>query len=170
MLRLYHDTAPDDPLMSRLCSLACQTDLLDLCDVKTVPRQVAARQTANLFPMLWRFLPTLDPQVSVFLSRDLDSVFTGREVAAVREWLQSGKSLHSMRDHPAHHHPLMAGMWGTKISQDTVRQQWLRSVQNILADPESRASRESKIPDQSLLKKWVWTWAQSLTLQHDSYT
>ena len=64
----------------------------------------------------------------------------------------------------------MAGMWGTKITQDTIRQQWVRSFQNILADPESRVSRESKIPDQSLLKKWVWSWGQFLALQHDSYT
>ena len=64
----------------------------------------------------------------------------------------------------------MAGMWGTKITQDTIRQQWVRSFQNILVDPESKVSRESKIPDQSLLKKWVWSWAQSLAMQHDSYT
>ena len=104
------------------------------------------------------------------ISRDLDSSITAREVAAVEEWLQSEKPLHSMRDHPAHHHPLMAGMWGTKTTQDTIRHQWVRSFHNILEDPASGVSRESKIPDQSLLKKWVWTWAQSLTLQHDSYT
>ena len=36
-------------------------------------------------------------QVSVLLSRDLDSRVTPREAAAVREWLGSGKAVHSMR-------------------------------------------------------------------------
>ena len=34
-----------------------------------------------MFPMNWRFLPTLDPQVNIYLSRDLDSEFNDREIA-----------------------------------------------------------------------------------------
>ena len=37
-----------------------------------------------------------------FDSRDLDSLPTRREAAAVDEWLQSGKRLHAMRDNPYH--------------------------------------------------------------------
>ena len=121
-------------------------------------------EPVQLFPMLWRFFPTLDPQVSMshifliiaiklrhfhfpggpfrqqvnpkinqwkgkcntskvpnfglnisrvsrekncfvfrkFDSRDLDSLPTKREAAAVEEWLQSGKRLHAMRDNPYH--------------------------------------------------------------------
>ena len=65
----------------------------------------------------WRFLPSLDPQVSVFLSRDLDSRVTAREVAAVKEWLQSGRPLHAMRDHPSHRAAMMAGAWGGNSQQ-----------------------------------------------------
>ena len=36
----------------------------------------------------------MDPQVSVFLCRDLDSRISAREVAAVTEWLQSGKEIY----------------------------------------------------------------------------
>ena len=89
MLRLYHDLSPHDPLLTRLCEQACTNPLLDLCDVKTVPRTVGPRPTSSLFPMLWRFLPSLDPQVSVMLSRDLDGRVTEREAAVVREWLES---------------------------------------------------------------------------------
>ena len=37
-----------------------------------------------------RFLPLLDPLVSVMVSRDLDSRLTAREKAAVEDWLESG--------------------------------------------------------------------------------
>ena len=43
----------------------------------------------SLYPLLWRFLPVLDGNVDVFLSRDLDSIITLREVAAVQEFLNS---------------------------------------------------------------------------------
>ena len=86
--------------------------------------------------MIWRFMPTLDPQVDVFktkkyifmsrkvldafahsphpqvdlfMSRDLDSAPTQREADAVQEWLRSGKTLHVMRDHPSHTFPMLGG-------------------------------------------------------------
>ena len=71
--------------------------------------------------MNWRFLPPLDPQVSLFLCRDLDSRITAREVAAVEEWLQSGREIHSMRDHPAHTTPLLGAAWGARITEDNIR-------------------------------------------------
>ena len=116
-----------------------------------------------------RFFPTLDPQVSIFISRDLDSRITAREVAAVTEWLQSGKPLHSMRDHPRDDVPLMAGMWGARRSEE-LREKWLQSWQNILKDPESRAKREMKGPDQALQARWIWPWGKFMVMEHDSYT
>ena len=118
-----------------------------------------------------RFFPTLDPQVSIFISRDLDSRITAREVAAVTEWLQSGKPLHSMRDHPSHDIPLLGAAWGARLSQEAVREKWSRSWRNILKDPASRAGRERKGPDQNLLARWVWrTWGWEVVMEHDSYT
>ena len=40
----------------------------------------------TIFPMNWRFFPTLDPQVDAFISRDLDSRINSRERDAVNEW------------------------------------------------------------------------------------
>jgi len=65
VIRLYHNTSLDDPLMLRLCELACQYSFLDLCRVDP--------EMGDVFPMLWRFFPTLDPGVDVVMSRDLDS-------------------------------------------------------------------------------------------------
>ena len=59
-----------------------------------------------------RFLVADDPGVAVYLVRDADSLVNAREAAAVREWLDSGKPIHAMRDWWTHTDPLLAGMWG----------------------------------------------------------
>lgn len=65
-------------------------------------------------PMFWRFLPADSDDVDAFVSRDLDSRINVREAAAVREWLDSGKKLHLMHDHPFHTATIMGGMWGLR--------------------------------------------------------
>ena len=62
-----------------------------------------------------RFLPLVDPQVSVMVSRDLDSRLTAREQAAVEDWLETGLSFHVMRDHISHSKEILAGMWGARL-------------------------------------------------------
>lgn len=38
-----------------------------------------------------------------------------REVDAVNTWLESGKLVHIMRDHPEHQDVILAGMWGLRF-------------------------------------------------------
>ena len=59
--------------------------------------------------MNWRLLPLIDPTVDRYMSRDVDSQVNPREVAAVKQWLQSDYTFHVMRDHWAHIMPIMAG-------------------------------------------------------------
>ena len=169
VMRLYYDLDQSDELMGRLCELACNNSHLDLCYVRQLPGNPVT-DASDIFAMNWRFLPPLDPQVSVFLCRDLDSRISPREVAAVTEWLRSEKPIHSMRDHPAHNTPLLGAAWGARVTEENIRHKWVRSWQKILADPLSRASRDSKGPDQELLQKWVWPWGKFMALEHDSYT
>lgn len=63
---------------------------------------------------LWRFYPADETDVAVMISRDTDSRLNWRERAAVDAWMTSDKLFHIMRDHPLHHSPIMAGMWGVK--------------------------------------------------------
>lgn len=65
---------------------------------------------------VWRFLPIGDPTVNIFVSRDLDSLPTMRERAAVSEWESSNKTFHVMRDSQWHKTEILAGMWGAKNS------------------------------------------------------
>ena len=129
VMRLYYDLAQSDELMDRLCELACSNSHLDLCHVRHLPGN-PVRDASDIFAMNWRFLPPLDPQVSLFLCRDLDSRISAREVAAVTEWVQSGKPIHSMRDHPAHNTPLLGASWGARLDQPhgNIRHKWTRQV------------------------------------------
>ena len=117
IMRLYYDLDPSDhQLMTQLCDLACADPQLDLCNVRSLPG-TPVEDASNIFAMNWRFFPTLDPQVDILLSRDLDSRISQREVDAVTEWLESEKPVHVMRDHPGHDTPMLGGMWGTRLDQ-----------------------------------------------------
>ena len=139
---------PSNQVLSRIDHLGCSANIVHLnqsifsrglTNFRTITLQIG--DPVKLFPMLWRFFPTLDPQVpishnstcwrkfprwksssaghqdqysgskkicqkqwsrKIVFFRDLDSLPTRREVAAVEEWLQSGKKLHAMRDNPYH--------------------------------------------------------------------
>ena len=124
-----------------------------------------------MFPMLWRFFPTLDPQVDVFISRDLDSIVKLREMDAVEEWLHSGKSVHVMRDHPQHNVPMLGGLWGAQLigSRKVWGDVWKDIWTKIIADPLSKSDRGNKTPDQTLLSRYVWGRVPGGAVQHDSF-
>ena len=56
---------------------------------KSCPPSLQLGNASGFYPLLWRFLPVLDPQVSLFFSRDLDSQVGERELAAVMEFVKS---------------------------------------------------------------------------------
>ena len=63
---------------------------------------------------MWRFAPASE-KVECFISRDCDSRLFERDAVAVREWLDSGKCFHIIRDHPGGHAwEISAGMWGAR--------------------------------------------------------
>ena len=56
--------------------------------------------------------------MDILLSRDLDSRITFRELAAVQERLTTpDKSIHAMRDNPAHNIGLLGASWGTDLTK-----------------------------------------------------
>ncbi len=62
IMRLYFDLDKNDPVMDKLCTLACTDENLDLCDAGNLPGTPMENAT-DVFAMNWRFFPTLDPQV-----------------------------------------------------------------------------------------------------------
>jgi hypothetical protein len=64
----------------------------------------------------YRFFAIDDPEVGICIVRDADSRIYERDQACIQDFLQSEKFAHIIRDHPNHHHLMMAGMWGVKKS------------------------------------------------------
>ena len=62
IMRLYFDLEPENPLMNDLCDMACNNTALDLCHAQHLPGTPKV-DSSKVFPMIWRFFPTLDPQV-----------------------------------------------------------------------------------------------------------
>ncbi|GAB6028859.1 hypothetical protein CHUAL_004662 [Chamberlinius hualienensis] len=111
LMRVYHNmNISNSSVTDVLCPLWCQFHHLDFCQAGNLPPPL--RSQSNIDPRVWRFNVLGDPLVSRFMSRDLDSLITDREVAAVNEWLKSGKKWHFMHDHPYHIAAILAGMWG----------------------------------------------------------
>ena len=82
IVRVYYQVNADSPVMKKLCDLACTEPSLDLCEAQKNPRLGNA---TLLYPLIWRFLPVIDVNVDLFLSRDLDSRISDREVGTTGE-------------------------------------------------------------------------------------
>ena len=78
--------------------------------------------------------------MDVLLSRDLDSRVSAREVAAVREWLGSGRAVHSMRDHPTHWVPMLGSAWAARLDTPGARARWAETWRTILGGQDSLAT------------------------------
>lgn len=91
----------------------CDGALINSLNGKNV-EIVKVKSEDSFHGMFWRFWGSLDEDVDIFLSRDCDSRFSEREIAAIKEWLGSDKDFHIMRDHPYHTVPVLGGMWGCR--------------------------------------------------------
>ena len=121
-------------------------------------------------------------KVEVAMFRDLDSRPSQREVDAVHEWLQSKHAFHVMRDHPGHDLPMLAGMWGLKLtstplagrssssSDDNNLRPILRRIfLAILRHTSAYWEYWDPQTDQMILRRFFWPWAKTIMLQHDSF-
>lgn len=74
---------------------------------------IRLNEETNYFSSMWRFYPYSEEGVSHFISRDADSRLSKRDLCAVRQWIESKKTFHIIRDHPVGHAWVInAGMWG----------------------------------------------------------
>ena len=173
--RVYHDKNwEENPgQMEDLCNVYCaHRDIMDLCPVRklALKRPPGLEQLPLLprFGMLWRFSPIADPLVTEFHSRDLDSRPTGREWAAVEEWLRSDRTYHVMRDHPNHKVAMLGGLWGMRFDRmqnDNGRREIVHIFEKMLC----RGAKWFRGLDQDLLKEHLWPVAKKDMVAHDSW-
>ena len=104
MVVFYDDTVPTETI-----------EKLDNLGVETI------KMDDSIYGCFWRFLAADFDDCEYVIFRDSDSRLSQREYLAVVEWIESGKTLHVMRDHPYHRIPcgndrlgILGGMWGIK--------------------------------------------------------
>lgn len=112
-------------------------------------------------PRFWRFYAARESGIILF--RDTDSRINVREAGAVKVWIDSGKKIHVMRDHPQHCAQIMAGMWGVRDHAlnniDTLIEKWSRNAGQVLIGS-----------DQDFLTASVYSRFTESMLRHDTFT
>jgi len=116
------------------------------------------------YGLFWRFEPLKDTTIERFIVRDTDSRLNIREASAVKEWEESGKEFHIMRDHPMHNAYICGGMWGAtsefinkyKNIYDKERELFIQTIPfSQLYGPLNGRGKYFNA-DQSFLWKCVW--------------
>jgi len=109
-----------------------------------------------------RYLPNDDPLVSIWISRDLDSIVTFREKAAVDDWMMHypDKELHIMSDHIGHRWTIPGGMFGKKNNNNNT------SFTNFIFDFYNETDQNKYEVDCTIAEKFFYK--QDNYIQHYS--
>jgi len=122
------------------------------------------------YGMFWRFLPLDDLEVERFIVRDTDSRLSIREREAVREWEESGKVFHIMRDNKWHNVvPICGAMWGAtdkfRPGYPALLTKWLSlNGHRIFTHPRGKYF----FVDQSFLAEAIWPLIINKHIAHES--
>lgn len=109
--------------------------------------------------MFWRFQAQEEFINSNVMFRDTDSRISIRELKATREWLDSDKELHIMRDHPFHNAKILGGMWGVKAG--------CRALSELISKCKGYGMNHGQ--DQVFLMNEVYPIFRSRAFVHDSF-
>ena len=101
-VRIYHNNTVPEKYINEYKEL----------NAKCILCENIGENKLNWEGMFWRWLPLDDPDVDIWISRDADSRLSDREAKIVHEWINSGKTLHSIRDHRCHFNYIMGGLFG----------------------------------------------------------
>ena len=152
-LWVYHDNTVPQEIITQLQDKKCRTF------------NYSGRLNQGFAPATWRFLTASSPEVELFISRDADSRIGPRDVSAVKDWVESGKNIHIIREHPVGHNwAINAGMWGCRGGVIPNMEQL---VTNYLASADSRI----KEFDQHFLGDVIYpNYATQSSFVHDEFT
>ena len=54
----------------------------------------------------------------------------------MKQWIESEKSFHMMRDHPEHNIGMLGSAWGVKLTKEEVRLKWEKAWKSGCQDSE----------------------------------
>jgi hypothetical protein len=119
IVRIYHNfhnqSDAENVVYDQLFELSCQFNHIDLCSLTEMIGSLTSLTPIDpdllrgLNGRMFRYLVMLDPNVDIFVSRDIDGIIWQRELDAVDQWLESNFTFHLMRDHVFHSATILAG-------------------------------------------------------------
>jgi hypothetical protein len=171
-LWIHHDSSMATPIGDLARSYA-EAGLVKLIYVEESVQNCRSR--------LWRLLPLWHSEVSLCISRDIDSLPTWREWLITEQWRRSKAAVPVFNDHPLHTAPIMAGMCGFRAREfrNLVGfESWaeLIALGRNLDDPDYSVpcpafgalaqQRRVYCADQVLLFEQVWPLVEEQTMEH----
>ena len=112
-------------------------------------------------------LPLDDKDVNYWISRDADSRLSKREAHIVNQWIQSGKTLHCIRDHKCHYHVIMGGMFG--INNNSFHSKYkFKKISDIISDLYKYYKERPYNVDQEFLNSQLWDLLKDDVMVHIS--
>lgn len=125
------------------------------------------RNKMNWEGMFWRWMPLDDNDVAIWISRDADSRLSKREADIVNQWMQSGKTLHCIRDHKCHYHAIMGGMFGINNKSFHAKYKF-KKISDIISDLYKYYKERPYNVDQEFLNSQVWNLLKDDVMAHIS--
>tara|TARA_B100000768_G_scaffold32877_1_gene31427 strand:- start:2291 stop:4348 length:2058 start_codon:yes stop_codon:yes gene_type:complete len=117
--------------------------------------------------MVWRFFPLDDANVEHWISRDTDSRLSKREADIVNQWIQSGKTLHCIRDHRCHYNAIMGGMFG--INNKTFHAKYkFKKISDVILELYNAYKERPYNVDQEFLNDKLWNLLKHDVISHIS--
>jgi hypothetical protein len=108
----------------------------------------------------YRFFPIDTDTVSVCIVRDADSRIYERDRACIEEFIKSDKLAHIIRDHPNHHHPILAGT----IS---IKKGLINNIHSLFCQYREKNDVTSFWSDQDFLKSIFYPHVLASSMIHD---
>ena len=140
------------------CGISVPQNIIDTLKTYSNVEVVIMDETQKYSFMIWRFLPIIDNEVSIFISRDTDSRLSYREKKVVDLFIESDALIHSIQDHGCHF-DFMGGMWGMKKSINI-------DLEKLLEDWKEGTVYDS---DQQFLRQKIVPLFEDKKLIHCSY-
>jgi len=111
--------------------------------------------------LFWRFLVMSDKTIDRYIVRDCDSVINEKEALAVKEWIESKKSFHILRDYYTHTDLILAGMFGGIVGI-------FEDINELISSFQKQKHTSRTHLDQKFLTQKIWPAIKNDVLIHDS--
>jgi len=118
LVRAHHNLYPDWELRVHVDSTYHEdrSRLLRAFEAEGLVNIVhCGENTACCRSMLWRMQPAWDTTVDYVVCRDMDSAPCPKDAKTIKQWIESGATLHTVNDNHQHTVVMMGGMVGFKV-------------------------------------------------------